>query len=87
MRRNKVLLLVLCTCLAGVVCTFLFLPAKSNAQTGDVLTVKLYSGEKLVATWDNARNGRVDGNTYIFSMAPQDKEVRISGTYSVEVVR
>jgi hypothetical protein len=62
------------------------LPA-SHAQISGTTVVKLYSGDKLVATWENALPGSVVGNAYVFRHGTFEREVRISGTYSVEVVK
>ncbi|HWP83024.1 MAG TPA: hypothetical protein VNN76_10260 [Bacteroidota bacterium] len=60
---------------------------QTTAQSDTMTTVKLYSGDKLVATWENASLGTVEGNTYVFTLRHQGRQVRICGTYSVEVVR
>ncbi len=88
MRSTKTRLLILAVILLAVLSILVVCPERSKAQYGgDETIVKLYSGNNLVATWDNANKGRVDGNTYVFTIRPENKEVRISGTYSVEVIR
>lgn len=49
-------------------------------------TVKLYSGENVVATWTAIDWPTADGYTLAFSVGHRStpKRVRISGTYSVE---
>jgi hypothetical protein len=48
--------------------------------------VKLYSGDKVIASWDARELGRVDGESLTFSVGSDlnPRYVRISGTYSVE---
>lgn len=87
MRSMRIRIFVAGSAVIAILCGVLFLPAKSNAQFPKEITVKLYCGDKLVASWENAHEGRVEGNTYVFSMPPDNKEVRISGTYSVEAIR
>ncbi len=87
MRYRNPVILFLSILIIFVAVGTLLIPSKSNAQSGSVFTVKLYSGDKLVAQWDNAGVGRVEGTTYVFPVMPVNREVRISGTYSVEAAR
>jgi hypothetical protein len=87
MRSKKIRLVALGFVITAISLAVLLLPARSSAQFPKETTVKLYAGEKLVATWENAHAGRVDGNTYVFTIPPENREVRISGTYSVEAIR
>jgi hypothetical protein len=52
--------------------------------------VKMYSGEKVIATWTARDFGRIDGETLIFTIGgdfePVIRQVRISGTYTVEQI-
>jgi hypothetical protein len=86
MKLKRTGVLFLATVALVLLSVFVF-SERSSAQLGEATTVKLYSGNQLVATWENAHKGRVEGTTYVFTIPPQDKEVRISGTYSVEVIR
>lgn len=49
-------------------------------------TVKLYSGDRVVATWQALDWGKIDDQTFIFSVGDRKypKRVRIVGTFSVE---
>lgn len=87
MRSKKMSMFAAGFVVIAIILAVSILPAKSSAQFPKETTVKLYCGDKLVASWENAREGRVEGNTYVFTMPPENKEVRISGTYSVEVIR
>jgi hypothetical protein len=53
-------------------------------------SVKLYAGDKVAATWDARNIGTIDGTTLTFSvgneMDSNTRQVRISGTYSVEEI-
>jgi hypothetical protein len=51
--------------------------------------VKLYSGDKVVGTWEAISLGSPDGESLVFTIGSSSfpKQVRISGTYSVEVVK
>ena len=68
--------------------SFLFLGGNTPQNFDKKAVVKLYSGDKLVATWDATSVGKVDGNTYVFTTdtPPRPTQVRISGTYSVETL-
>lgn len=48
--------------------------------------VKLYSGEKVIASWEAHEPGRVEGESLAFSTGSDlhPRQVRICGTYSVE---
>ncbi len=76
------IVLVIITIVSGV-----YISRNLEAQTGDIMIIKLYSGGELVATWNDARPGRLEGSTYVFPYGHPSKQVRISGTYSAEVVR
>ncbi len=49
-------------------------------------TVKLYSGNNVVATWNALDWGYADGQTLVFTVGEQNHptRVRINGTFSVE---
>ena len=49
-------------------------------------TVKLYSGDKTVATWMALDWGHADGQTLVFTVGDRNSptRVRINGTFSVE---
>lgn len=73
--------------LTGVtVLSSLFLSGTAQQEFDKKAVVKLYSGDKLVATWNATSVGQVDGNSYVFTVgtSPRPTQVRISGTYSVE---
>ena len=80
--RIWIVLVVVITIVGGV-----YIFENLEAQTNDIMIVKLYSGGNLVATWDDVRSGRLEGNTYVFLYGQPSKQVRISGTYSAEVIR
>lgn len=84
MKSWKFLLVVVCALLVfGVLSSH----PKATGEAEQMATVKLYSGGVLIATWENARPGYLEGTSYVFRVGAQNREVRISGTYSVEVVR
>jgi len=63
----------------------------SNAPAQNIdrrAIVKLYSGGKLVSTWEATSVGHLDGNTFVFTVGspPSPRQVRISGTYSFETI-
>jgi hypothetical protein len=66
----------------------LFLSGTAQQEFDKKAVIKLYSGDKLVATWNATSVGQVDGNSYVFTVgtSPRPTQVRISGTYSVETV-
>jgi hypothetical protein len=70
------------------VCGSLLFPGRAQQHFDKVAIVKLYSGDRLVATWDATSVGHVEGNTFVFTVGtpPRPTEVRISGTYSVETI-
>lgn len=49
-------------------------------------TVKLFTGNSTVTTWEALDFGRLDGETLIFTVGDRNfpRRVRISGTFSVE---
>jgi hypothetical protein len=49
-------------------------------------TVKLYSANGIVASWDAMGMGQVEGQTLIFTVGSEvsPRKVRISGTWSIE---
>lgn len=58
----------------------------SAARPLGTAKVRLYSGGQLIREWDNARGGRVEGDTLVFSnrIGVQELEVRVRGTFSYE---
>jgi uncharacterized membrane protein len=54
-------------------------------------SVKLYAGDKVVATWDAKNIGTIEGTTLTFSVGSDmdinARQVRICGTYSVEEIQ
>jgi hypothetical protein len=64
-----------------------FLTARTRSQSlSKRYVIKLYSGDKVVATWEARDFGRVDGESLAFSVGSDiyPRQVRINGTYSVE---
>lgn len=86
MKFNRTSIVVVCTSFIILLALFVSSPS-SNAQIGGTTVVKLYSGDKLVASWEKAAPGHAEGNTYVFRYGVFEREVRINGTYSVEVVK
>lgn len=87
MKRLMMPLLVLTTILLALVLGGLSLQSKASPQvTEKVAIVKLYSAGNVVATWEASSLGYCDGNSFVFNvgLAPNVRQVRICGTYSVE---
>ena len=86
MTKVKMLLLSLLI-ISALLLTFMATPAKPVRSKFDKLyTVKLYAGEKLVATWEAIGEGRHDGESFVFNTSStiEPRMIRIHGTYSVE---
>ncbi len=53
--------------------------------------IKLYAGDKVVATWNANNIGTIEGTTLTFivgsDMDVNTRQVRICGTYSVEEIQ
>jgi hypothetical protein len=54
-------------------------------------SIKLYAGDKVVATWNAKNIGTIEGTTLTFvvgsDMDVNTRQVRICGTYSVEEIQ
>ena len=59
---------------------------KSHADLWTKAVVKLYSNGQVVNTWQATDLGTIDGNSIIFTIT-DNKKLRISGTYSVEIIK
>lgn len=82
MRRTIFLSILLCS-----LCVLVFTFARSSPPPMNKhCIVKLYSGDKVVATWEAIDFGQVDGQVLVFSVGNDlsPRRVRISGTYSIE---
>jgi len=89
MRHNfhRIIISVAVLALCGLLA--LIWSSKSPAQNMDRRAiVNLYSGGKVVATWEATSVGHLEGNTFVFTVGspPNPKQVRISGTYSFETL-
>jgi hypothetical protein len=64
-----------------------FLTTRTTSQNKSKrYIVKLYSGDKVMVSWDARDIGRVEGESLVFSVGKDNNsgKVRICGTYSVE---
>lgn len=64
-----------------------FLTTRTTSQNKSKrYIVKLYSGDKVMVSWEARDIGRVEGESLVFSVGKDNNsgKVRISGTYSVE---
>jgi hypothetical protein len=79
-------MLVLAVLAALVAAGTFFDPALVRADASGRWIVKLYSGPEVVGTWESLGPGKIDGGTLYFlvEQGVRTKEMRISGTYSVE---
>lgn len=84
MRRAIMLALLGASALAAVLS--FDRPSEASAGPFGDAKVRLYSEGKLVGEWMALGRGRVEGNSYVFTVRKgvRDLEVRISGTFSVE---
>jgi hypothetical protein len=65
----------------------IFFTTRSTSQSlSPKYIVKLYAGNKVVATWESIGPGQIDGQTLTFSTGSTiyPHQVRICGTYSIE---
>jgi hypothetical protein len=64
-------------------------PTSDAAPWAGRSEVKLFSGGRIVGTWEATGPGRVDGNSFVFpvELGTESGEVRISGTFSVVPAR
>ena len=69
----------------GIIVFFAYPTTYSQSQPKRYV-VKLYSGDKLVQTWEALDWARDEGETLVFTVGDRHSptRVRISGTYSVE---
>lgn len=67
------------------VAAFVAAPLLSQSQPKRYV-VKLYSGDKMVGTWEAFDFGRLDGQTLVIAYGDRKfpTRLRISGTFSVE---
>ncbi len=81
--RKQIAVVLLLACLTIVVYNF---ARSSPSPITKHCIVKLYSGEKVVATWEAMDFGQVDGQILVFSVGNDlsPRRVRISGTWSIE---
>jgi hypothetical protein len=89
MTKSKILFISLFV-LSALLISFTLIPAKPvNSKLDKIFTVRLYSGEKLMGSWQAIGEGLVDGDSYVFNTAStlEPRMVRIQGTYSVEQVQ
>jgi len=63
-----------------------FSPARSAAGPNDPHLVKLYESGKPVAQWTAENEGRMDGDSFVFTVRKgvSSGTVRIRGTFTVE---
>jgi hypothetical protein len=61
--------------------------AAESSRPFETAKVRLYSDGQVVGEWEAQGEGRVEGDTLVFSVrkGTQDLEVRIRGTFSYEV--
>ncbi len=81
----KIKSLISLVIVAVVIFVFVFTKSFSQSQPKRY-TVKLYSVDKVVATWEGLDWGTADGQTYVFTVGNRRNptRVRINGTFSVE---
>jgi hypothetical protein len=85
---KKIILPLVIVCV--IIVSVTLLRAKSNtSELEQKYIVKLYAGDKVVATYQAIGACRVDGYTLVFNLNPtlEQKMVRICGTYSVEQIQ
>lgn len=87
LKKSSILWFLIAAVLFVVLISFV-MPQTSRGDLETVAIVKLYSGEKLVATWNATGSGRLEGNTFVFpvKIGTTQAKVRICGTYIVETV-
>ena len=63
-----------------------FWPGSTLAANNDPQLIKLYDGGKLVAQWTSEGQGRMEGDTFVFTVRKgvASLAVRIHGTFSAE---
>lgn len=83
-RRSRIILSI--SVLLLLVSAVLLMATPEPPQYTKRCTVKLYSANGIVATWDAMGMGQVEGQTLIFTVGSEvsPRKVRISGTWSIE---
>lgn len=84
-RNARVAVLLALGLVAGLAVAGL-LPGSSGADVRTRAAVKLYSDGKVVAQWESAGLGRMDGDSFVFPVRSgiAERQVRIRGTFAVE---
>ena len=87
MRIIRMRILVVAAFVAGLALAATLFTRRAESQVFDEgAIVKLYSGDKVVASWKAIAMGHADGDAFVFYVGSSTSptEVRIQGTYSVE---
>lgn len=84
--KNRRALIALLVGSVLIAIAFFYMPSATGQSYDKGAVVKLYSGNRLVATWTAVSMGHADGNTFVFNVGSTTSpaEVRICGTYTVE---
>ncbi len=85
-KKSKMFLIAIIIFTGVIVTTSIFFRNKSHAGLWTKAVVKLYSNGQVSNTWEATDLGKIDGNSIIFTIA-DDKQIRICGTYSVEIIK
>lgn len=82
----RIRIIISITALLLLASAALLLAAPEPTQYTKRCTVKLYSANGIVASWDAMGMGQVEGQTLIFTVGSEvsPRKVRISGTWSIE---
>jgi len=61
-------------------------PRPTHAGNNDPQLIKLYEGGKMVAQWTSEGQGRMEGDSFVFTVRKGvvSSVVRINGTFSAE---
>jgi len=78
--------IILASILIFAALTFVLITHSKSQSLSSRYLVKLYSGDKVVATWEAKEIGKIEGQSLIFTSGSDlnPKMVRIQGSFSVE---